>query len=232
MTRHRLRQRSGFTLIELILALLICAMLATTMYTAMAITQRARRSATESVNRARAITIAAEILRQDFESVPPPTGDFAESFVGIKGAGALGTGDADQIEFFTIGRDEAVQAVDDPFAEGIRKVALLVRTDTGAEAPVLVRRVTRNLRPSVEARVEEETIARDVRSFSVHYWDGLSWQDNWDSTTVENTLPMAVAITLELTDRSTGREDQVRRVSRVFPLSCGKPVDPLAGFGG
>ena len=230
MTRCR-RCRTGFTLIELILALVICAMLATTMYTAMAITQRARRSATESVNRTRAISIAAEILRQDFESVPPPTGDFAESFVGIKGAGALGTGDADQVEFFTIGHDEPVRAVDDPFAEGIRKISLLVRTDTGADMPVLVRRTTRNLRPSVEARVEEETIARDVRSFSIHYFDGVTWQDNWDSTTLDNTLPMAVAVTLELADRTTGREDAVRRVSRVFPLSCGKPVDPLAGFG-
>jgi type II secretion system protein J len=226
----RPRHQRGFTLIELILALVICAMLATTMYTAMAVTQRARRSATDAVNRTRAISIAAEMLRRDLESVPPPTGQLAGPFVGIRQAGASGTGgDADQMEFFTIGADEPVRP-DYPLAEGIRKIQIMVRSDTGT-APVLVRRVTRNLLPSVEPTVEEEVICRDVRSFAVKYYDGTTWQEYWDSTTLGDVLPMAVAITLEVNDPSAVRpEDSLRRVTRVFTLSCGKPADPLAGL--
>ena len=155
------------------------ALLALSMYTALSVAQQARRNSTANVEQMRAVTIAAEVIRQDFESVPPPTGTFAGPFVGIRqaGAGASG-GDADQIEFFTIGEDEPIRP-DYPMAEGIRKVQLLVRTDV--QPPVLVRRVIRNLKPTVEPLAEEEIICRNVRSFSVKYFDGLVWQENWDS---------------------------------------------------
>jgi hypothetical protein len=83
-------------------------------------------------------------------------------------------------------------------AEGIRKIQFLVRTDV--QPPALVRRVIRNLKPTVEPVAEEEIICRDVRSFSVKYFDGLAWQESWDSTTLGDVLPMSVAITLEVND--------------------------------
>ena len=119
-------------------------------------------------------------------------------------------------------------------AEGIRKIQFLLRPETNP--PVLVRRVIRNLKPTVEPLAEEEIICRDVRSFSVRYYDGLAWQENWDSTTLGDVLPMAVSITLEVNDPTATNAQQaqanVRRMTRVFNLSCAKPVDPLAAMGG
>ena len=44
---------------------------------------------------------------------------------------------------------------------------------------------------------------------------------------------MSVAVTLEVNDPTAATpEAAVRRMTRVFPLSCGKPVDPLAAMGG
>ena len=186
--RLRRRVRSGFTLIELTLSLAMVAMLALSMYTALSVAQQARRNGTAAMEQMRAITIAADVLRHDFESVLPPTGQFAGPFVGIRQAGASGSGgDADQIEFFSVGEDEPIR-VDNPMAEGIRKIQLLVRTDV--QPPALVRRVIKNLRPTVEPLAEEEIICRDVRSFSVKYFDGLAWQESWDSTTLGDVLPM------------------------------------------
>ena len=232
--RHRVTRCRGFTLIEVVLAMAMVAMLATTMYTAMAVTQRARRSATAAVERTRTLSIAMEMLRRDLESVPPPTGQLAGPFVGLRQQGGnAGVGDADQLEFFTIGEDEPLVATY-PLAEGIRKVQLFVQSDAGQQ-PVLVRRVTRNLTPSVDPRLEDEVICRGVRTFSCRYWDGLAWQENWDSTTLGDVLPMAVAITLEVIDPAAATpatpEAGVRRVTRVFPLSCGKPADPLSSLG-
>lgn len=231
MTRARRHAARGFTLIELTLSMAMVAMLALSMYTALQVAQQARRNGTASVEQTRAISIAAEVIRQDFESVLPPTGQLAGPFVGIRQMGANASGgDADQVEFFSIGQDEPVPA-DHALGEGIRKIQLLVRTDVAP--PVLVRRVTRNLLPQVEPRVEEEVICRDVRSFSVKYFDGLAWQENWDSTTLGDVLPMAVAVTLEVNDpTATTPESAVRRMTRVFPLSCAKPVDPLSAMGG
>ncbi|MEA2710206.1 MAG: ral secretion pathway protein [Phycisphaerales bacterium] len=230
-----MRVRRGFTLIEITLALGMAAMLALTMYTALSIAQQARRNSTAAVDQTRSISIAGEILRHDFESVLPPVGQLAGPFVGVRQAGAnTGGGDADQIEFFSVGEDEPARA-DDPFAEGIRKIQLLVRTD--AASPVLVRRVTRNLMPTVEPAVQEEIICRNVRSFSVKYFDGLAWQENWDSTTLGDVLPMSVAVTLEVDDptataAATAAQVSTRRVTRIFPLSCAKPVDLMAAMGG
>jgi len=234
MSQSRLRRRRGFTLIELTLSLAMVAMLALSMYTALSVAQLARKNGTANVEQMRAITIAAEVLRHDFESVPPPTGTFAGPFVGIRQAGANSNGgDADQIEFFSIGEDEPIKP-DYPMAEGIRKIQFLVRTDV--QPPALVRRVIRNLKPTVEPVAEEEIICRDVRSFSVKYFDGLAWQESWDSTTLGDVLPMSVAITLEVNDPTATSPQQaeanVRRITRVFPLSCGKAVDPLAAMGG
>ena len=230
--RLRVNRPQAFTLIELSLSMAMVAMLALSMYTALSVAQLARRNGTANVEQMRAITLAAEVLRHDFESVPPPTGTFAGPFVGIRQTGV--GGDADQLEFFTIGQDEPV-AIDNPMSEGIRKIQLLVRSEVNP--PVLVRRVIKNLRPTVEPLAEEEVICRNVRSFGVRYFDGLAWQESWDSTTLGDVLPTAIAVTLEVNDPTAAAsgatpEAAVRKMTRVFPLSCGKPVDPLSAMGG
>jgi prepilin-type N-terminal cleavage/methylation domain-containing protein len=226
--------RNGFSLIELTLAMAMVAMLAMSLYSAFRVVTMARRSTSAAVEQTRAVSIASDILRQDFESVPPPTGQLAGAFIGTHQPG--GTGDRDSIEFYSIASDpvpvDATPEDELPLAEGIRRVELYLTSD--ATSPALVRRITRNLLPTMEAQAEEEIICRHVRSFSVRYFDGTAWQESWDSTTVGDVLPTAVAITLELDDPSnpTPQTTSTRKITRVFNLSCAKPVDPLAGMGG
>jgi prepilin-type N-terminal cleavage/methylation domain-containing protein len=219
--QNNLRSRGrGFSLLELILAMTMAAMLALSLYTAMSVTIRARRSAALAVEPTRAAVIAADLLRRDLESVLPPTGVLAGPFIGVHLAGTSG-GDSDTAQFCTIGADpRPIDAISPPLSEGIRRVELLVIED--ASPPLLVRRVTRNLLASTEPQVEDEIICRGVRSFSLRYFDGLSWQENWDSTTLGDVLPMAVSITLELDDPAL---QTPRRITRVVPLSCAQPSD-------
>jgi hypothetical protein len=58
-----------------------------------------------------------------------------------------------------------------------------------------------------------------VRSFNLRYYDGLTWQDSWDSTLLDNNIPVAVEVTLEL-DRSTESQPRIIQFPRVFLLSC------------
>lgn len=217
------RRSRGFSLLELLLAMSMVAMLALAMYQAMRVTTVARRSAFAAVDGTRAGVIAADLVRQDFESIPPPTGILASEFVGLHLTGNSG-GDADGVQFSTFGRD--VNRPDSPFADGLRRVEFQLQTDV--EPPALIRRVTRNLLPTAEAEVEEEVLCRNVRSFSLRYFDGLSWQESWDSTTVENMLPTAVAITLEVADaRNPASDSPGRTITRIVPLACGRPLDLL-----
>ncbi|HEX8520739.1 MAG TPA: type II secretion system protein GspJ [Tepidisphaeraceae bacterium] len=220
------KRRAGFSLLELTLAMTIAAMLALTMYAAMSFALRARKNTNASVDRMRSANVAMEVLTQDFQNILPPTGILSGAFIGTKASGP--NGDADTIEYYCIGRDPELD--DQPMGEGVRRVDLLVRTD--ANPPMLVRQVQRNLLPTVAGDPDEEVLCRNVRSFSLQYFDGLSWLDDWDSTAQGDVLPLAVAMTLELEPPDANAMDpRPVRVTRVIQLSCAKPPDAMTTGG-
>jgi type II secretion system protein J len=230
--RHHRRRRNaaGFSLLELVLVMSVSAMLALSLYTAMHIALQARKSARAAVEPTRVGAIATDLLRQDFENVQPPTGILAGPFIGTPGGSGQSTSAGDDVQFYTIGRDEP--ADDSPLDEGIRKVELLV--DTSQNPPALIRRETRNLLASAEPQVNDEILIRGVRTFTVRYFDGYSWQDTWDSTQNNNILPLAVAVTLEMNDPTAADPAQAppRTLTRVYPLSCGKSIDDTSALEG
>src|SRR3954451_14962748 len=194
MKRPRRQYRPAFTLMELSLAMGMMAMLALTLYMSLAIALRARDSAAASVGPVRAATVAADLVRQDLESLLPPRGHLPGAFIGYMDSSLPG-GRSDNVEYYCVGSD-AARLADSPLAEGIRKVDLLVRTDV--KPPMLVRQVYRNLLAQAEMPPEEEVLCRNVRSFSLRYFDGTLWQDQWDSTTMGDVLPTAVEMTLDI----------------------------------
>jgi len=214
--------RSGFSLLELLLAMAMAAMLSLSLFMAMNVTIRARRSAFASIEPARAGSIAIDLVQRDLDSVPPPVGTLNGPFYGEHQSGGMeGSGDNDSVEFCSIGADPIKGNPTDasPLAEGARRIEFYVNTD--GPQPTLIRRVTRNLMPASEAHAEEEILARGVRSFSLRYFDGTAWQESWDSTSFDDSLPLAVSITLELGDPKA--EAPGHRVTRVVPLACAKP---------
>ena len=157
------RRTTGFSLLELTLAMTIAAMLAVTLYTAMAAAVKARRSINNAIEPTRAVNIAGEMLTEDFKNVPQlHLGGLADSFEGVHQTGLPG-GDNDTVQFYTIGSDATGSANDDtsPLLEGIRRVELAVKTDVNP--PVLVRRVTRNLLAPTLPLPEEEILCTGVR---------------------------------------------------------------------
>src|SRR5438552_14961304 len=118
-------KRRGFSLLELVLAMAMSAMLALSLYTAMNVAFRAKRSAAAAVAPARTASLAADLVAQDLQSVLPPTGNLRGPFTGTHQPG--GGGDADSVEFYSIGRD--AQLLNSPLGEGMRKIDLVLRSD-------------------------------------------------------------------------------------------------------
>ena len=229
MTR---RHRSGFTLLELILSLAMVAMLSLTLYVSMTVAFKARRSAEAAVAPARAVSIAADLIGRDLENVVPPTGLLSGPFYGTieGGAGGAGEGELAALEFHSVGSDGELigpgGAGDNlPLVEGVRRVSLFV--DSAAQPPVLVRRVTRNLLAATEEQPEDEVVCRGVRNFAVRYYDGTTWTEDWDSTIVDNALPMAVLIELaiEVPSPNAATPPSVARVTRLIPIATAQPLD-------
>lgn len=211
-----MRRDAGFSLLELILAMTLAAMLSLTLYGSLNTAFKARRRAEAAVQPARMGSILADLIGRDFDSALPPTGILAGPFVGVHQlqAGAA----ADTVQFYSIGSDP--DRLDQPLSEGIRRIELTVRTDISP--PALVRRVTRNLLAPVEQQPQEQILCRPVRSFAVRYYDGYFWQQDWDSTQMNNTLPLAVELTVEVPTED-GADTQ--QIVRLIPLPCGTAVE-------
>jgi len=225
MNRHHCHLRA-FSMLELLLAMAMVAMLALSLYASMHVALRARRSAAAAVAPIRASTIAMDMICRDLESVPPPTGVLAGPFLGARQS--AGSGEADYLQFFCLGSDGNDPRL--PLREGVREVELMLRTDL--TPAVLVRRVTRNLLASTQVQPEEEILCRGVRSFAVQYFDGTYWQTEWDSTTVGDVLPMAVQIVLEMEPTVGAAADSLpNRIVRIIPLACAKPIDTTSDDG-
>jgi hypothetical protein len=87
----------------------------------------------------------------------------------------------------------------------------------------LVRRVISNLLAPVTPDPTDEIICRDVASLVLSYYDGMTWQNTWDSTSTggqSGYLPVAVQATIELRGQDAKAGP---KISQVLLVPCGVP---------
>ena len=209
-----LRRNAAFTLMEMLVALGLMALLGTALYGSLRVGFRARKSAERAIQPVRALVLALELLRRDLESVPPPTGILAGALIGTDETAATGR-DADMLTLYS----HAEGAGGD--GAPVRMVALALAESEDGTDTLLVRRVTDNLLAPTAPEPDEETLCRGVASLNLRYFDGAVWSDSWDSGLVDNALPVAVEVGLEL--RAPDSEDGAAGPAgtRVFLLPCG-----------
>lgn len=220
-------RRTAFTLLELILAMGIVAMITLALYSAMRTAFRARTTTAMQNAASRPAAIMLDVIQRDLESVALPTSaGLGGPFTGY----AMGTtaGQADGISFYTIGRDftpavgtasaaaMSSATVVSPFSEGTRYVEYGLGSANGES--VLIRRVGRNVLSTTAVPPEEEVLARGVRSFALRYYDGVEWTEEWDSASQSNALPLAVEISIEMDQPGARDPDRPYRMSRFIPI--------------
>ncbi|HEV8292844.1 MAG TPA: type II secretion system protein, partial [Tepidisphaeraceae bacterium] len=136
----RKHSQSGFTLLELILAMGMISMLAVSLYATLRVAFKARDSATSGIAPMRSANIALDLLGEDLESALPPTGLLAGAFL------AQDLGDVqlsqDTVEFYCIGSSDSL---DPPNSAGFRKIDLGLVPSPDGRGNLLVRRITSNL---------------------------------------------------------------------------------------
>lgn len=211
-------RRPAFTLLELLVSLTIAATLAATMAAELASAFKIRQSAERAIGPSRTQEIAMEIIRDDLQCALPPRGQFAGSFVGTDSQDNRGY-DSDDLIFYT--------TTASPFhpegANGeIKQMELTVYQPQGSTDYVLVRRTLNNALAPVQENPDEEILCRHVLGFNLRYFDGTAWQDSWDSTQLNNTLPAAIEVTLSLDTLELDGDGKpiVAQTIRIFPFPC------------
>jgi type II secretion system protein J len=223
---RRRTSQSGFTLLELILALGMISMLAVSLYATLRVAFKARDSATAGILPMRSANVAMEMLAQDLESALPPTGLLAGAFIGIQAGDANAR--MDTLEFYCVGTSDSLEP---PRSAGMRRVNLGMVQSPDGQGYVLVRRSNSNLLSPTEVAPDEEVLCRNVRSFSLRYFDGSLWHEEWDSTQMGDVLPMAVEVSIQI-QTSPDPLAQPYQIYRVFQFAAHKLPEETGGVNG
>jgi type II secretion system protein J len=196
------RQRRAFSLLELLVAITIVAILAASLYGVMRVAFKARDSGEAAVEPPRTAEMALTVIQQDLESALPPgqaTGSLVSEFYGQHAQD--GGRDVDGLAFCAAvaGGTGAVGDSD------IKRIEYAIVTDTAADGTtdhVLVRRVIANPLGQPDAPPVEEVVCRGVAAFTVQYYDGYEWLTDWQAQNLNSAW--AVSNGLQPTDSTTG----------------------------
>jgi len=214
------RSSRGFTLLELLVAMSLMVVVAACLYSALYTGFKARRSALAAVTPTAQAINAIELLKQDLVGVLPLGGGLAETFLGTSSRNSKGD-DSDMVEFYTT----HVYGDEDELVGGLGKIELALEEDDDEDRENyrLVRRITRNLLSPRDIDPEEQVLCRDVMSLNFRYYDGESWQEEWDSSADANSLPLAMEVDIEVaySNGAATNQDPRRRLTQSFALPCG-----------
>ncbi len=195
--------RCGFTLIELILAIGVTAIVLIAVNGVFFSAMRLRESTVAAVDGALPVQQALTTLRRDLEGAMPPrtNGIFAGDFK-VGGVTSIGLNQPVDIELYTT--TGALRA-NEPWGE-VQKVTYQLRLPADRSAPGkdLIRSVTRNLLATVTPQPQDQWMLAGVESVTYSCYDGTQWRDYWDTTVTDTNLPIAVRVRIQFSGESSG----------------------------
>lgn len=205
--------RSGFTLLELLLAVLVFAIVLGAMHVVLFSAFKLRNKTSDAIDRSLPLQQTLAIIRRDLGNLVPPGGTFSGA---LQSTPTLTTTASDVSMSDTLSRQgspqfyTAVGIVDDnaPWGEIERVSYYLAQPTNNTPGLDLFRSVARNLLPVMQDETEDQFLMSGVDAITFQYYNGMSWQDTWDSTQVDsatgltNNLPSAIKLELQLHDEN------------------------------
>jgi type II secretion system protein J len=191
----------AFTLIEMLLAVAICAIVLVAINGVFATALRLRDKTSEAIEDARPINRALDTMNRDLKGTVGPGGFLAGDFkCGAQAMGAtMGlSGEAGNagLDFFTstgvIGDKTPLGDIQEVFYE------LKAPTDRNQEGMDLVRCINRNLLATTTPTPETQWLMGKVQTLQFDCYDGTQWLPTWDTSNGETNLPVAVRIRIQL----------------------------------
>jgi len=218
--------RKGFTLLELIVATVIFAIVIAAAYSLLDSAQGMTSRAELRTHLFQSARVALQAIEDDFRgavmpAMPPSSSTPNDlSFIGTNGGSEKEP--LDRLEFVSVSRDTAsqydVNVLDVVWGSDVAKLSYWVEQDTSRKARGLVRERPRELSPvsGFVHREEDVTeISRDVAFLNLRYYDSGEWRDTWDSTQLRK-LPKAIEVTVMIRGEWHGEEVLEPFTTRIY----------------
>jgi len=179
------RSERGFTLIEVLLATALVAVIAAMVFGSLHLS-------TMAIDRARSVTARQQVLRSTLRIM----GDEMATGISIPAGPWMGINadregnPADTIAFVALGQVRAAES---------EQETELVRIVYTREGDRLFRVVRRNMFGTTDESVSHMELVTNVKGFNLRYYDSQAnvWSDEWDGR-ARNSTPSAVLIELTL----------------------------------
>ena len=220
------RGRRAFTLLELLLATAIFAIVLVAINTVFYSALRLRDRTTAALAAELPVNQAMAVMRRDLAGTLPPGGTLAGDFKSGTGSSSVGnrssssgtTGAAmaqgstlsaaevGSLDFFTTG---GALSETEPFGD-VQEVnyQLVAPADPlRALGRDLVRTVNRNLLAISTPASQSQRLLGNVARLEFLFYDGSQWRNSWDTSNGDTNLPLAVRVRLLLARENPGAND-------------------------
>jgi type II secretion system protein J len=202
------RSGGGFTLLELLLAMAVGAIVLLVINATFFAALRLHNTTHEKIDDDLTLQRTLAIMRKDFAGImlPANSQSTTSTLSGQLVSDSFSSNDMDGTsQRVTPDIYTSSGNVDGwtPYSEVQIVSYYLAPAADGGPTKNLVRVVTRNLLPVTEATTEDQTLLVGVRSAAIAFYDGTDWLETWDTTT-SSTLPTAIKFTLVLEPRDNG----------------------------
>lgn len=207
--------QGAFTLVEVVVAIGLLAVVMTLVYGAFARSLDITRETADATQRVRQIQLITERLVDELSAAywfPPSTAQPAQEgrgrFVGRKETAPDSDARRDRLTWTTFAHRRYV--ADQPESD-VSEIAYRLEFDADRAAGRLVREERINPLADAAWAVEIDEVATDVTDFHLRYLSGGDWADEWDAGE-RRRLPDAVEVTVGLAGVGAAPPDRLRTI--------------------
>jgi type II secretion system protein J len=181
----------AFTLMEVILAMGVCAIVMIAVSGIFFSAVRVRERVIAAVDEGLPVHQTLSLLRRDLQGAMSPSTNGVMS-----GDFRVGADPETAIELYTTTGALLVNA---PWGD-VQKVTY------GVKDKQLIRGVTRNILAAITPVPDDQTLMDGVESVQFDCYDGAQWRGTWDTTVADTNLPIAVRVRIQVAGGPANRQ--------------------------